>query len=707
MQSIPDVVSQSLDDIDALSLPAFKKYLLKAFKGYVWWYQIHNGRLPPFASMTREKFDSFLSSHHWDPLSLFGVYIDEPKPEEPQLLDISLQDFEISALQEPFFLQQILHCVLCDRGTLQESLTYHCIHSLGDLLCMPLTEIEEMTMLSRHVRTRSQLTSKAKLSSSSRVPLFGHLANKLQAFQNYTCWYHLQHGILPDFSSVTLDDFTVFRISIFPQNSELISSHSIPGFEPKSSIESVSQASHSYGNGEPTAPLPVNGETLDVPSHCLGDGEVSSSGPDPGPDPISVADSDPVLVPDPDPVHVPASGLIPSDSVHQVQYEASLLSPSLASDLNLQHTLSQQSLTVFLHPTAHPQQESFKDLSASLPHDPDNPFSGPSDPSSPVSTSRTVPTGSTDLPELPESPEDLLFPVHQIRTAHPGFPEFSVPSDGVTLLDSSLSLSLEHPHPLVPSLDLVPSPLVPPKFPLALLHGFFPPFVLMGSLSRKYSSVGAPPLVDSSCGMPPLVCSSTDVPPLACSVHTVSPMYPGLVLPLDYSSLLVPMVSSDSVPLSGSTTPDRAAIPSDSSLEMVSFSLPSPKLLPLSPSFRHASKVVVSQLSSSISTPEVPIVTTPATEPLTDHESVSRSPASPPTPVDLFSSPSFCGDTMASSPSFSDHQAHCEDIWPFDELIADGEMDPADRMASFELSKNDELDRCHSFVREKEVLRMI
>ena len=115
-QSIPYVVSLWLDGIDALSLPAPKKYLLKAFKGYVWWYQIYNGRLPPFASMTREKFDSFLSSHHWDPMSLFGAYIDEP--EEHQLQDIPLQDFEITALQEPFFLQQILHHVLSDRGTL-------------------------------------------------------------------------------------------------------------------------------------------------------------------------------------------------------------------------------------------------------------------------------------------------------------------------------------------------------------------------------------------------------------------------------------------------------------------------------------------------------------------------------------------------------------------------------------------------------------
>ena len=62
---------------------------------------------------------------------------------------------------------------------------------------------------------------------------------------------------------------------------------------------------------------------------------------------------------------------------------------------------------------------------------------------------------------------------------------------------------------------------------------------------------------------------------------------------------------------------------------------------------------------------------------------------------------------MASSPNFSSHQAKCEDIWPFDELIADGEMDPADRMASFELSKTDELDRCKSFEQESKVLRMI
>ena len=89
LHSIPDVVSLWLDDIDALSLPAPKKYLLKAFKGFVWWYQVDHGGVPCFASITKEKFDSFLSSHHWDPMKLFGVYIDEPEesqddePEEP------------------------------------------------------------------------------------------------------------------------------------------------------------------------------------------------------------------------------------------------------------------------------------------------------------------------------------------------------------------------------------------------------------------------------------------------------------------------------------------------------------------------------------------------------------------------------------------------------------------------------------------------
>ena len=73
LQSIPDDISLWLDDIDALLLPASKKHLLKAFKAYVCWYQIHRGRLPSFASMTKEKFDSFICSNNWDAESLFGV----------------------------------------------------------------------------------------------------------------------------------------------------------------------------------------------------------------------------------------------------------------------------------------------------------------------------------------------------------------------------------------------------------------------------------------------------------------------------------------------------------------------------------------------------------------------------------------------------------------------------------------------------------
>ena len=62
---------------------------------------------------------------------------------------------------------------------------------------------------------------------------------------------------------------------------------------------------------------------------------------------------------------------------------------------------------------------------------------------------------------------------------------------------------------------------------------------------------------------------------------------------------------------------------------------------------------------------------------------------------------------MAPSPSFSSHQAHCEDIWPFDELIADGEMDPINRLASFELRKTNESDKFQSLEREREILRNI
>ena len=62
---------------------------------------------------------------------------------------------------------------------------------------------------------------------------------------------------------------------------------------------------------------------------------------------------------------------------------------------------------------------------------------------------------------------------------------------------------------------------------------------------------------------------------------------------------------------------------------------------------------------------------------------------------------------MTSSPSAVAHQVKCEDVWPFDELIADGEVDPADRLTLRELSKSDELDKCQSFAKEREMLRVI
>ena len=99
LMSIPDVVSLSLGELDALSLSASQRYLLKAFKGYVWWHHIYQGGPPCFASMTKQEFDSFVCSHRWDPNCLFRVYIEEPEvPKEPQPQETPLTDFERSAL---------------------------------------------------------------------------------------------------------------------------------------------------------------------------------------------------------------------------------------------------------------------------------------------------------------------------------------------------------------------------------------------------------------------------------------------------------------------------------------------------------------------------------------------------------------------------------------------------------------------------------
>lgn len=58
-------------------------------------------------------------------------------------------------------------------------------------------------------------------------------------------------------------------------------------------------------------PLLGNREIFTVPPHCLGNGEVSSPGPDPVPVPFPVPDPDPIS----DPVPVPDPDFFPADPV--------------------------------------------------------------------------------------------------------------------------------------------------------------------------------------------------------------------------------------------------------------------------------------------------------------------------------------------------------------------------------------------------------
>ena len=50
-----------------------ERSLLKAFKGYIWWYQLeHDGGLPTFMLIERSEFDAFRISIHWNPDILFS-----------------------------------------------------------------------------------------------------------------------------------------------------------------------------------------------------------------------------------------------------------------------------------------------------------------------------------------------------------------------------------------------------------------------------------------------------------------------------------------------------------------------------------------------------------------------------------------------------------------------------------------------------------
>ena len=198
-------------------------------------------------------------------------------------------------------------------------------------------------------------------------------------------------------------------------------------------------------------------------------------------------------------------------------------SPPLARDLHLHHSVHQQSLAADLHPLVYPKQESFKDIATSLPHDPDNPFSGRLDASFLVSIKRTIPSATG-------SPEDVSCPVPSARTVLPGFPEFSEfrltlsdeffpPVQFPSLISSTFGVSLEPTLSFESSLALVQS-------------------VLMGSLSRKSRFRQNQTKFDSSLGAPPL--DNSSLPSLVSSVHMVPLIFSFWVPPLDYSFLLPP-----------------------------------------------------------------------------------------------------------------------------------------------------------------------
>ena len=92
--SIQDVLSLTLEQIDELTMPASrmktrsgskdpdlpreplslgKRGILKAFKGYVWWYHINHGYPPAFGFIQKTDFDDFRISSHWNPEALFDT----------------------------------------------------------------------------------------------------------------------------------------------------------------------------------------------------------------------------------------------------------------------------------------------------------------------------------------------------------------------------------------------------------------------------------------------------------------------------------------------------------------------------------------------------------------------------------------------------------------------------------------------------------
>ena len=58
-------------DLNRVPLHKSKKKSLLVLKVYFWWYQREHGRRPDFDTITKEDFDSFRISPHWNPDYLF------------------------------------------------------------------------------------------------------------------------------------------------------------------------------------------------------------------------------------------------------------------------------------------------------------------------------------------------------------------------------------------------------------------------------------------------------------------------------------------------------------------------------------------------------------------------------------------------------------------------------------------------------------
>ena len=193
------------------------------------------------------------------------------------------------------------------------------------------------------------------------------------------------------------------------------------------------------------------------------------------------------------------------------------------------------------------------------------------------------------------------------------------PSLGVTPLDHFLCFDpLELPPHLAPS---DPSLIVAPKFLLVSLLGRQPPSPPSQVLHPKPLKIAHP----------------------SQSVATVSPLQivtSTLSLQTVQTSPLCGLPLLDDLKIGG--TKEKVVYSSfktHGDHQQATWVCNSPSLWNL------ANQDKKQNVSCSFYTPKVPTVSTPATEPLTEHAFVARPADTLPTPIDLFRFPSFGGDT--------------------------------------------------------------